>query len=57
MKTVIGVRAGGGGEGEGGLQPLQILGNSDLLGSKRKFGQRQLSTGRFHVFFMSILKR
>ena len=35
----IGVRAGGGGRGEGGLQPPQILGNSDFLGSKRKFGQ------------------
>ena len=31
----IGVRAGG----RGGLQPPQILGNSDVLGSKRKFGQ------------------
>ena len=25
--------------GRGGLQPPQILGNSDFLGSKRKFGQ------------------
>ena len=37
-KITIGVRAGGGG-GRGGLQPPQILGNSDFLGSKRKFGQ------------------
>ena len=39
-KTVarpIGVRAGGG--GRGGLQPPQILDNSDFLGSKREFGQ------------------
>ena len=28
--------------GRGGLQPPQILGNSDFLGSKRKFGQSQL---------------
>ena len=28
-------------EGEGGLQLPQILGNSDFLGSKRKFGQSQ----------------
>ena len=35
----IGVRAGG---GRGGLQPPQILGNSDFLGSKRKLGQSQL---------------
>ena len=33
----IGVRAGG----RGGLQPPQILGNSDFLGSERKFGQSQ----------------
>ena len=33
----IGVRAGG----RGGLQPPQILGDSDFLGSKRKFGQSQ----------------
>ena len=26
--------------GRGGLQPPQILGNSDFLGSKRKFAQR-----------------
>ena len=31
----IGVQAGG----RGGPQPPQILGNSDFLGSKRKFGQ------------------
>ena len=27
--------------GRGGLQPPQILGNSDFLGSERKFGQNQ----------------
>ena len=27
--------------GRGGLQPPQSLGNSDFLGSKRKFGQSQ----------------
>ena len=27
--------------GRGGLQPPQILGNSDFLGSERKFGQSQ----------------
>ena len=36
----IGLRAGGEG-GRGGLQSPQILGNSDFLGSKRKFGQSQ----------------
>ena len=36
----IGVRAGGG--GRGGLQPPQILGNSNFLGSERKFGQSQV---------------
>ena len=35
--AVIGALAGGG--GRGGLQPPQSLGNSDFLGSKRKFGQ------------------
>ena len=34
----------GGGLGRGGLQPPQILGNSDFLGSERKFGQSQLLT-------------
>ena len=33
----IGVRAGG----ARGLQSPQILGNSDVLGSERKFGQSQ----------------
>ena len=42
----IGVRAGG----ARGLQPPQILGNSDFLGSKRKFGQSQLLK-TFHVFY------
>ena len=32
----IGVRAGG---ARGAAAPLQSLGNSDFLGSKRKFGQ------------------
>ena len=35
--------------GEGGCSPPQILGNSDFLGSKRKFGQSQLLK-TFHVF-------
>ena len=41
----IGVRAGG---ARGAAAP-QILGNSDFLGSKRKFGQSQL-LNTFHVF-------
>ena len=32
----------GQGGGRGGPQPSQILGNSDVLGSKRKFGQSQV---------------
>ena len=48
----VGVRAGG----RGGLQSPQILGNSDFLGTKRKFGQSQLSK-TFSCFFISILKR
>ena len=47
---LIGVRAGG---GRGGLQPPQILGNSDFLGSKRKFGQSQFSK-TFPCFFISL---
>ena len=35
----VGVRAGGGGGGARGAAAPQILGNSDFLGSKRKFGQ------------------
>ena len=42
--------------GRGGLQPPQILGNSDFLGSKRKFGQSQLLK-TFSCFFINILKR
>ena len=51
-----GHRRTGRGGGRGGLQPPQILGNSDFLGSKRKFGHSQLLK-KFHVFFISILKR
>ena len=36
--------------GEGGCSPPQILGNSDSLGSNRKFGQSQLLK-TFHVFY------
>ena len=46
----IGVRAGG----RGGLQPPQSLGNSDFLGSKRKFGQSQFSK-TFPCFLFLIL--
>ena len=39
--------------GRGGLQPPQILGNSDFLGSKRKFGQSHfLKT--FPCFFLLV---
>ena len=52
LPSFIGVRAGG---GEGGLQPPQILGNSDFLGSERKFGQSQfLKTSPF--YYLIILK-
>ena len=52
MRQVIGVRAGG---GRGGLQPPQILGNSDFLGSKRKFGQSNfLKT--FPCFYLLVYK-
>ena len=48
----IGVRAGGA-RGRGGLQPPQILGNSDFLGSNRKFGQSHfLKT--FLCFFLLV---
>ena len=48
---IIGVQAGG-----GALQLPQILGNSDFLGSKRKFGQSHfLKT--FLCFFFISLKR
>ena len=39
--TGIGVRAGGGGARGTAAPPPQILGNSDFLGSERKFGQSQ----------------
>ena len=40
--------------GRGGLQPPQSLGNSDFLGSKRKFGQSQfLKT--FPCFLLLLL--
>ena len=45
----IGVRAGG----RGGPQPPQILGNSDFLGSERKFGQSQfLKTSPFYLIIL-----
>ena len=56
LAVVIGVRAGGG--GRGGLQPPQILGNSDFLDSKRKFGQSQvLKTFPCFIIIIIILKR
>ena len=37
IKSIIGIRAGGGrGEGRGGLQPPQILCNSDVFGQQEK---------------------
>ena len=44
--SCIGVRAGG---ARGAAAP-QILGNSDFLGSERKFGQSQFFLRRFRVF-------
>ena len=45
------------GRGErGGLQPPQIFGNSDFLGSKRKFGQSQFSK-TFPCFFISLKRQ
>ena len=35
-------RTGREGGGRGGLQPPHVLGNSDFLGSKRKFEQSQV---------------
>ena len=53
-EACIGVRAGG----RGGLQPPQSLGNSDFLGSKRKFGQSQfLKTFPRFIIIIIILKR
>ena len=49
----IGVRAGG----RGGLQPPQSLGNSDFLGSKRKFGQSQFLQTFPCFIIIIILKR
>ena len=43
-------------EGEEGCSPPQVLGNSDFLGSKRKFGQTQVLK-TFPCFFIVILKR
>ena len=37
--------------GEGGMQPPQILGNSDFLVSKRKFGQNQFLRSDVSMFF------
>ena len=51
-------RRTGRGVGRGGLQPPQSLGNSDFLGSKRKFGQSQfLKTFPCFFIFIIILKR
>ena len=47
-------RGGGGGGGLGGLQPPQMLGNSDFLGSKRNLGKASCKRN-FHVF--CFLKR
>ena len=42
--------------GRGGLQPPQILGNSDFLGSTRKFGQSQFlkTSPCFYYYFEEI---
>ena len=59
ISTTVGVRAGGGG-GAGGLQPPQILGNSDLLGSERKFGQSQFlktSPCLFNLIILTLSRR
>ena len=42
--------------GQGGLQPPQILGNSDFLGSTRKFGQSQFlkTSACFYYYFEEI---
>ena len=42
--------------GRGGLQPPQILGNSDFLGSERKFGQSQFLKTSPCLFNLIILK-
>ena len=47
----IGVRAG---VARGTAAPPKVLGNSDFLGSKRKFGQSQFSR-RLHIYLI-ILK-
>ena len=53
--VIIGVRAG---EARGAAAP-QVLGDSDFLGSKRKFGQSQVlkTFPCFFFFFIVILKR
>ena len=42
--------------GRGGLQPPQILDNSDFLGSERKFGQSQFlkTSPCFYYYFEGI---
>ena len=50
-------RTGREGWGRGGLQPPQILGNSDFLGSKRKFGKSQALKTFPCFFIIIILKR
>ena len=41
ISTTVGVRAGGG--GAGGLQPPQILGNSDFVGQREKIWAKSVS--------------
>ena len=53
MVLYIGVRAGG----RGGLQPPQILGKSEFLGSKRKYGQSQVLKTFPCFIIINILKR
>ena len=40
--------------GRGGLQPPQVLGNSDFLGSTRKFGQSQFlkTSACFYYYYL-----
>ena len=44
------------GRGARGAAAPKVLGNSDFLGSKRKFGQSQVLK-TFPCFFIVILKR
>ena len=53
----ITVQMRNGPEGRGGLQRPQIFGNSDFLGSKRKFGQSQFFKDVSMFFIIIILKR